>query len=689
LFFFKEILAQLDWKWQQGYIKSMSYVLVSILKRPGEFDQPLTYEVPPELVSECQAGRGVSVPLRGKQVRGLIVGVMRDLSEPIKDVKPVTELIPELVLSPRSVKLAGMIAAYYQCSLLRALKLFIPKFLWQGKGKRILGDIEKADYKRPDVSRFPLVDFEFELTSDQQDALDNIRTADKPVLLHGVTGSGKTEIYLRAILDAVRQGKQAILLVPEIALTPQTIGYFEKYFGEHLALFHSKLSDGERLREYIKVQSGYAPLVIGSRSAVFAPADELGLVILDEEHEWTYKQESSPYYESHTVAGMLSALSGCRIVFGTATPRLETFHKAGEGEYEYIRLPHRINKTALPEVRIVDLREELQRKNYSIFSGLLFSKIKDRLEKGEQVILFVNQRGVARAVMCRDCGQSLMCPACEVSLKLHGGSYGSASFLLCHYCAYRCEPKLSCAACGSVNIKQVGIGTERVEEEVLKAFPQARVVRADKDTTSDKPGFEPIYQAFKKREYDILVGTQMVAKGLDFPDVTLIGIILADIGLHIPDFRSHERLFHLITQVAGRAGRGTAAGEVILQTYQPEHHAIQKAANYEYEDFIERETMYRKKLKYPPFTSFIKFTVTGADGEKLEKHVRTEVEVMEDIFKMNGLDFTVSAAPAMIPKVGPFYYYHVLVRGEDPGLIFRHWKMPKGWRADVDPIHTA
>ncbi len=667
----------------------MSYAKVSILKRPGEFDQPLTYKIPTALSQKCSVGQGVSVELRSQMTRGIVISLESKLSESVENVKEVQDFLPDLFLESETIELAKRIADYYQCSLLRALKLFVPRTLWQGKGKRTLAKIEKEDYKKADPKMFPLAPLEHELTAEQSKALKTIASEERPILLHGVTGSGKTEIYLRMILEAVKKGQQAILLVPEIALTPQMIEYFQRYFGPYLALLHSKLSDGQKLHEWFKIKSGYAPLVIGSRSAIFAPVKNLGVLILDEEHEWTYKQESSPYYETHRVAEMMKEMTGCQIILGTATPRLESFYKAEVGDYAHIKLPNRINSFALPKVEVVDLRDEFKRKNFSIFSHALFSKIQDRLKKKEQIILFVNQRGMARAVVCRDCGLSLNCPECEVSLKLHGGTYGGAQYMLCHYCSYRCEPQLTCPHCSSSNIRHAGLGTERVEEELSKAFPDARVVRADKDTTSNKLGFEPIYGAFKKREYDILVGTQMVAKGLDFPNVTLIGIMLADIGLHVPDFRSHERLFHIITQVSGRAGRGKAKGEVVLQTYQPEHHAIRMAADYAYDEFAAKELNFRKRLKYPPFSHLIKFVVTGFDLEKLKKHVQLEQEVLEDIFKVNKLPVTITSAPAMMSKIGKNYYYHVLLRSPDPHLIFNHWKPPRGWRIDIDPVNTV
>jgi primosomal protein N' (replication factor Y) len=555
--------------------------------------------------------------------------------------------------------------------------------------KKAIEEIKKPTYKKPDYKKFPLKSLIHRLTNEQVKALKEIQTSDKPILLHGITGSGKTELYLRVILDVVKKGKQAILLVPEIALTPQMIDYFKDYFGPHLALFHSKLSDGQRAEEWWKVKSGYAPVLIGSRSAIFAPVQNLGVVILDEEHEWTYKQESAPYYQTHHVGEMMSDLWGSQLILGSATPRVESIYKVNKKEYKYLQLSERINKKELPRIQVIDLRDEFKQKNFSVLSRALQNKIKERLEKREQIILFVNQRGVARAVTCRDCGYTEECPNCEVSLKLHRGFGSKNDALICHYCSYAKSPNLTCPECKSPHIKHVGVGTQRVEEEVGRLFPDARIVRADKDTTSNKEGFEPIYKAFKEHKHDILIGTQMVAKGLDFNNVTLIGIILADIGLHIPDFRSHERLFQLITQVSGRCGRGKSDGKVILQTYQPNHFAIKQAARYEYDDFVKNELSYRDKLSYPPYNRLIKFTIVGNDLEKLRQHIEIEEQILEDIFKISNLKFKIVSAPAMIPKIANRYYYHILIRANNPHIIFDHWKPPKYWRIDVDPIHTT
>lgn len=684
----------------------MKYSQIVLFKKAGEFDDPLTYAVPEAMREKLRKGSGVVVPFHGSQVKGIAVELKNSLTEelPESKIRPLDNFFMEADLPEKEIDLASMISRYYHTSLTRVLKLMVPAKIWKmrkpPKTKKISSS-EPADF-----SSFPLEPLPKTLTADQEKALQFVRAAEKPVLLHGITGSGKTEIYLRLVLESAKAKKQSILLVPEIALTPQMIDYFKRYFGDHIALFHSKMGDKERAEEWFKMKSGYAVLAVGSRSALFAPTNSLGLIIMDEEHEWTYKQESSPYYEAATVAAMRREIEGAKLVLGSATPRLESFYKAKTGEYAYFHLPERINRQSLPKVDIIDLRDEFKQKNFSIFSRRLQNKIRERLEKKEQVILFVNQRGLARAVVCRDCGYTEECPHCNITLKLHRGSgqrvadsgqqkadrrpqTADRSKLVCHYCGFEKEPNLLCPHCRSPYIKHVGIGTERVEEETHRLFPQARAVRADSDTTNAKTGFEPIYRAFKEGEYDILIGTQMVAKGLDFGRVTLIGIILADIGLHNPDFRSHERLFQLLTQVAGRSGRGENPGEVVLQTYQPEHFAILKAAEHDYKTFAEQELKFREKFGYPPFGEIIKCTVVGRDLNKLQKHVEAEGELLEDIVNTNGLALTLSTAPALIPKISDYYHFHLLIRGKDPQNLFNYWKPPKGWRVDVDPIHTV
>ena len=726
----------------------MKYASIIVFKKGGEFTDVLTYGIPSALEPECEPGQFVHIPFRNRLERGIIVAVtdQPSLDFSPEKLKSIESVISGFRLFAHQIELAHFIATYYHTHLTRALRLMIPKVIWEGRfkipeqvsysliateeslrgAKQIaVCDVLKAHsgympefllkQKVPGVTGTTLSTLVKRgviqkamkpaylpysqdssiselllktLTPEQEEAFKTIQTAFKPVLLHGVTGSGKTEVYLRVILEAIEQGKQAILLVPEIALTPQMIDYFRGIFGERIALFHSHLSEGERATSWWKVYTGFSPLVIGSRSAIFAPVQNPGAVILDEEHEWTYKQESSPYYETFRVAEQLKAQQGCTLILGSATPRLESYYKAKQELYEYVLLNDRVQQTAMPIIHTVDLREEFKKKNFSIFSLLLQKKIKERLAAREQIILFVNQRGLARAVVCRDCGYTEVCPHCEISLKYHRFG-GSGHVLICHYCGFKKDPPVTCPTCQSSYIKYMGVGTQRVEEEIKRLIPSARVIRADRDTTMTKNSFEKIYHSFLNHEYDVLIGTQMVAKGLHFLKVGLIGIILADVGLHIPDFRSHERLFQLITQVAGRCGRGEMAGEVVLQTYQPDHFAITHAARYEYNAFAEKELGYREELRYPPFSRLIKFTVVGSDLETLKRHIREEQEVLEDIFTLNNLAFKITSAPAMIPKMADRYYYHVLVRGKNPEIIFNHWHVPKGWRPDIDPIHTV
>ncbi len=736
----------------------MSYAQVIVFKKLGEFDDSLTYRIPKSLESSVKEGSFVEFPFRERKGQGIVASIVENIPAgvPEEKIRELNAVVRTDGIHPNHLKLARFIASYYRTSEARSLRLMVPKGLWEGafeepktilvgsvagittppRGKKAqkileilsqaggplpleglkeqsggftadtltrlveLGMVQKSEapfFAPFDPKSAVLKESDKQLTPEQEEALAQIRSSDKPMLLLGVTGSGKTELYLRLIHETVRQGKQAILLVPEIALTPQTIGYFRQSFGDAIALFHSKLSEGERLKMWWKVRTGSAALVIGSRSAVFAPVSNLGLVILDEEHEWTYKQESAPYYRTHRIAEEMAKLWGSKLVFGSATPSAESFQKTSSGEYGIVRLLDRIQKTEMPLIHLVDLREEFKKRNFSVFSLLLQNKIRDRLAKNEQVILFVNQRGLANAVVCRDCGYTEKCPRCDIALKYHRfyqnsgfrSQNSAADRLVCHYCQFEKAPDLLCPECRSPYIKHVGVGTQRVEEEVKKMFPKARVVRADKDTTDGKTGFEPIYHDFLEKKFDILVGTQMVAKGLDFGNVSLIGIVLADVGLHQPDFRSSERLYQILTQVSGRCGRRGDRGEVVLQTYNPTHPTIRMAAEQRYPEFIESELRHRQAFGYPPYSRMIKFTVVGSDVGKLSKHIVAEREIIEDVAKANALPVTVASAPASIPKMADRYYYHVLIRSERPEILLDHWKIPKGWRIDVDPVHTT
>lgn len=430
-------------------------------------------------------------------------------------------------------------------------------------------------------------------------------------LLHGVTGSGKTEIYLQSIQRCLEQERQAIVLVPEISLTPQMVERFKGRFGDLVAVMHSRLSDGERYDEWRKIHEGRASVVVGARSAIFAPFDRLGLIIMDEEHETSYKQEETPKYHARDVAIRRASETGAAVILGSATPSLESYHAARSQSQEdfapkLLEMPTRALGNRLPEVAIVDMREELKEGNRSMFSRLLHEAIAIRLERGEQTVLLLNRRGYSTFVMCRSCGYVAGCPECDISLTYHQKSNN----LRCHYCGYAHQAPEVCPDCGSEHIRYFGTGTQRVEEELAKLFPGIRVIRMDVDTTTEKGSHEKLLKQFRDKKADVLLGTQMVAKGLDFPDVTLVGVITADSALNLPDFRAAEKTFQLLTQVAGRAGRHQLPGEVVIQSYTPEHYSIIHASGHDYLTFVKDELKHRKALHYPPYCRLILVTLS-------------------------------------------------------------------------------
>ncbi len=432
-------------------------------------------------------------------------------------------------------------------------------------------------------------------------------------LIHGVTGSGKTEVYMQLMVETLKRSKQAILLLPEIALTTQMIERFKGRFGDKVAILHSRLSLGERYDEWRRIKDGKVKIAIGARSAVFAPFDQLGLIIIDEEHEYTYKSEHSPKYNAIEVAEFRCYQNDAVLILGSATPSIETYTKALKNRYQKIDMKYRYNKNPLPEVEVIDMRKELSKGNKSIFSRVLYEEIQSCLSKGEQVLLFLNRRGYSTFISCRSCGYVLRCPHCDISLTYHEHGHKVS----CHYCDFTAQPPTVCPECSSKYIKYFGIGTEKIETLTQKYFPQARVARLDLDTTSRKGAMEKLLNDFKKKKIDILIGTQMIAKGLDFPNVTLVGVIAADTNLNLPDFRAAERTFQLITQVAGRAGRGELLGKVIVQTYEPDHYSIVSAKNYDYDLFYKQEIMLRKEFFYPPYSVLFHVLFTGVERSKV------------------------------------------------------------------------
>lgn len=514
------------------------------------------------------------------------------------------------------------------------------------------------------VSRDPYKHHHFEksealtLLPDQQTACEKIIEARKQetFLIHGVTGSGKTEIYLQTIEAKLKEGKEAIVLVPEISLTPQMVERFKSRFGSEVAVLHSALSSGEKYDEWRKIERKEARVVVGARSAVFAPFENLGIIIIDEEHEASYKQEDNPRYHARDVAIWRAMKYQCPVVLGSATPSLESFARAKKGVYTLIELPSRVNDRAMPEVNVVDMREELRKENRTEFSTELLEKIKDRIAKKEQTVLMLNRRGYSSFVMCRDCGYVVECPNCDISQTYHQAS----NKMKCHYCGHEEAVPKKCPSCEGEHIRYFGTGTQKVEESLTKLIPEARVIRMDVDTTRTKGAHEKLLRSFRNHEADILLGTQMIAKGLDFPDITLVGVLNADTMLHLPDFRASERTFQLLTQVSGRAGRHERTGEVVVQSYNPEHYSIEFAKKHDFIGFYHHEMQLRKMGAYPPFYYL---TMINVSDENEMKAIRTIQEMVNFLRGKLGPEAVIlGPVPSTIARIKNKYRYQCIIK---------------------------
>lgn len=488
------------------------------------------------------------------------------------------------------------------------------------------------------------------LTDHQKKALQVIKSNDF-TLLHGVTGSGKTEVYIRAARDIVDQGKQVIVLIPEISLTKQTVERFQNNFN--CVQIHSKLTPKQRRENWQKIVEGSIEMVIGARSALFAPLKDLGLIIIDEEHDSSYKQDNNPRYHTRDTALKRAEIEQAKVVLGSATPDIETYHYFKD-RYAYISLPIRIDNRPLPPSEIVDMRQEIKNGNYSVISGLMRERIVDRLRKKEKIMLFLNKRGYASYVFCRECGFSFECPRCHVSLTYHDDN----QTVRCHYCNHVEHVAESCPQCDSNKFKFSGTGTQKIEQELKKNFANARILRMDSDSTKKRGSHARILDSFINDDYDILLGTQMITKGHDFPQVTLVGILLADSSLKMPDFRAAERTFQLITQVAGRTGRGKAGGEVVIQSYMPEHYAITCAAGHDYQSFYTKELKIRRELNYPPFSKLILILVSSPENSLAQQQAN-------DIASKYPQENVLGPVPALISKIRGFYRWQIMIRDLD------------------------
>lgn len=625
-------------------------------------------------------GQTVKVPFRNRNVYGVVVAFVKKPNFQTKDIIDILDIeIPRYLIT-----VAKWMSKYYIASINLVFKTILPKGFYK---KRRAQDQEIEDTKTEDKEDKP------PLTSDQELALKKIKNTkdNKPFLLFGITGSGKTEIYMRLIEEEIKKGKGSIVLVPEISLTPQTIQRFKKRFPKEITVLHSRLRETERQRNWIDIRNNKKKIVIGSRSAIFAPFNKLGLIVIDEEHEISYKQENTPKYDTITVAEKIAKETGAKLILGSATPQIESFYKAQNNTYHLIKLEKRIFSKDTPSVSIVDLRKEFKAGNKSIFSLKLQEEIKKTLDKKRQVILFLNRRGNATYVFCRDCGYVERCPNCEIplvqhliyDLKIHNHQNRPfVNFLQCHHCNFKKAVPLLCPNCRSHAIKFHGIGTQKVEAELKKYFPKAKVLRMDKDTTKTSNLYKEMYNNFVLKKYDILVGTQMIAKGWDIPSVDLVGIILADTAINFPDFRSEEKTFQLITQVSGRTGRNNDNdnGRVIIQTYNPSNFAILSAKEGDFIKFYNREINLRKSLNYPPFTKLVKFEYSNIDYNKAEEESKKLASILNNYF-----DQIVGPSPSFISKQRGKYIWQILAKfnGSFPYDVVKF--IPKGWSIDIEP----
>lgn len=650
----------------------LQYVkVVPVANIPLGKNQFFTYKSEEEGI---QIGQEVAIPFRERRLRG-IVWSFEEKKPPFRTKKIIALPGEEPILDLNHRKLALWISDYYHCSLGLAVKLMLPPTL--KRGKRIV-PIQRRKNKESKIR----------LTASQNKIFKTISCSkERFFLLHGVTGSGKTEIYLRLCRDTLKQGKQAIVLVPEISLTEQAIDRFNARFPGKIALLHSRLSKSERFEAWERARTGKAKIIIGPRSAIFAPVENPGLIILDEEHDSSFKQyDQAPRYHAREVALQLAKIAKIKLILGSATPSLESYFAAQKGNFELLELPQRIGKEEMPYVEIVDMRMEFKKGHGSILSEKLKEKLNKIIVQEKQAIIFVNRRGAASFIFCRDCGYVLECPRCNVSLTYH---LGAQAHLLCHYCNYTLSPPPFCPRCQGPYIKYSGLGTERVEREIQEWLPRARIARFDRDSTIKKEAQSRIYNDFRRHKIDILVGTQMLAQGWDLPKVALIGIISADLDLNLPDFRASERTFNLLTQVAGRTGRGKEIGEVVLQTYNPDNFVIWAAARHDYQAFYREELKNRRELSFPPFSNLVKLLYQHYHQEKAEKEAQSLARKIRTFILRRKLPITLlGPASCFVPRIRRRYRHQII-------LMFKGkaWKekssllslVPLDWIVDVDP----
>lgn len=717
-------------------------VLVELSNK--NIDRVFDYSVPDCFLDKIKLGIRVKVPFGKMELDGFVVEVKDSSDIEVKDILDVID--DEAILNSELLELGKKMQEDTLSTLISCYQIMLPKALKAKNGQVINKKFDTYYYLNKDivcygklstsqekiinlcmekefVLRKELVDISLsslntlikknillekklehyrlsynekiepkkELTNDQKSVVDEVlaNTGYFPYLLFGVTGSGKTEVYMELIEDSLNKGKTSIVLVPEISLTPQMVLRFQKRFGDNIAAIHSALSDGEKYDEWRRIVKGEAKIVIGARSAIFAPLNNIGMIIIDEEHSDSYKQDdSNPRYNAKDIALLRGKYHNCPVIMGSATPSLEVFARAKKGVFKLLELPNRINGKSLPKINIIDMNEMIS-KTKGHFSPVLLEAINDRLLKNEQIILLLNRRGYSSFVTCKNCGYTFKCPNCDITLTYHK----SSRTLRCHYCGYGTKVYDTCPECHEKSINDLGVGTEKVEEELNKLFPESKILRMDFDTTSRKGMHEKMIKDFKNHEYDILLGTQIVSKGLDFDNVTLVGVINADTSLNIPDFRSSETTFSLLAQVAGRAGRSDKEGEVVIQTFNPEHYAIQYTKRYDYLGFYNKEMSIRRELKYPPYYYICYVKISGKDN----KYIYEESLKITKLFHNKLINMIIlGPSPCTIFKLNNIYRYGIILKYKsDEGLrevlnkVIEHYKDNRNIKIDVNfnPSH--
>ncbi len=696
----------------------MSYAGIIVNNEALAMDRIFTYQVPDEMTVSIGQRVEISFGMGNRKIEGFVISLMDELEEDLQRVKKIQKVYEEIYFTEEQVDFIKELRRRYLSTYLDVIKLLIPRGILNGmtpktretlyssiplegkqdtdryraivdvvkknQGKFIKADLTRQGFSLSSINTLVKHGYLAVMTENEQrynveeyatygrkklniEQVAAIKTMDLhpgTYLLHGITGSGKTEIFMEMIRKNLEDGHDSIVLLPEISLTPQMIERFKGRFGKDITIFHSRLSDGERFDEWHRVKSGKVKIAIGARSALFLPFKDLKLVVIDEEHETSYKSEMSPKYHAREVAEYMMDRTFGKLILASATPSVESYHRAEQGEITLIELKKRATKGTLPMMEVVDMREELLSGNRSIFSKELMVKMEEALERKEQIILFLNRRGFSSFVSCRSCGFVFRCENCDISMTYHKNHT-----LMCHQCGARKPMPSTCPSCGSKYIKQFGTGTEKVEKAIKEVFKDARVMRMDRDTTKGKTSYETMYQDFKAKNFDILIGTQMISKGLDFEEVTVVGVLAADLSLNFPDYRASEKTFQLITQVAGRAGRGDKPGHVVIQTYSPENFAIECARDHNYTGFFTREIHMREKLQNPPYTKLLHGVFTSANENLLIKKVQEIGIILRNNLAKYDRITVMGPTPSLISKIKNEYRWQILLRGDIPEEI--------------------